>query len=146
SITVNNALPKITLNGPEIVDEGPTPQHYTFTVNDAGLDDAIFLSSLSVSDPTKAAISGQTFSGRSGSFDVTFSNDTQDSDNIRIQLAVRDSDSGVGSVTKEVIVNNVAPVVHAGNDATISEGLFHRDISFDDPGDDSWSATIDYGD
>ena len=42
---------------------------------------------------------------------------------------------------------NAAPVVNAGNDVTIDEGsIFFREGSFTDPGADTWSATVNYGD
>ena len=44
-------------------------------------------------------------------------------------------------------VINVAPTVAAGSDATIDKGgTFTRTGSFTDPGTDSWTATVDYGD
>ena len=44
-------------------------------------------------------------------------------------------------------VNNVAPVVSAGADATVNEGSLYGDSgSFTDPGADTWTATVDYGD
>jgi PKD repeat protein len=47
----------------------------------------------------------------------------------------------------EVTVTNVAPVVNAGPDATRDEGSqFTQNGSFVDPGDDVWTATVDYGD
>ena len=51
------------------------------------------------------------------------------------------------SATASVTVNNVAPVVDAGDDATIDEGdTFSSSGSFIDPGTDTWTATVDYGD
>jgi len=49
--------------------------------------------------------------------------------------------------TASVTVSNVAPVVDAGPDATINEGdIFSSSGSFTDPGADTWTATVDYGD
>jgi parallel beta-helix repeat protein len=49
--------------------------------------------------------------------------------------------------TLHVTVNNVAPTVNAGEDATIDEGsLFSSSGSFTDPGADTWVATVNYGD
>ena len=43
-------------------------------------------------------------------------------------------------------VSNVAPVVDVGADAAIDEGdTFVQSGSFSDPGSDSWTATVDYG-
>ena len=58
-----------------------------------------------------------------------------------------DDGSGVGSDTVVVTVNNVVPVVNAGSDTTINEGeTLSSSGSFTDPGTDTWTATIDYGD
>jgi hypothetical protein len=44
-------------------------------------------------------------------------------------------------------VINIAPTVDAGLDATFDEGdTFTYSGSFTDPGDDTWTATVDYGD
>lgn len=44
-------------------------------------------------------------------------------------------------------MNNVAPAVDAGAGGTIDEaGTFTGSGSFADPGADSWTATVDYGD
>jgi PKD repeat protein len=65
----------------------------------------------------------------------------------KVRLTVTDDDGGVGSDTMTVTVNNVAPVVDAGPDATINEGsAFSSAGSFTDPGADTWTATVDYGD
>jgi autotransporter-associated beta strand protein len=49
--------------------------------------------------------------------------------------------------TREVIVNNVAPTVFAGEDVTLAKGdTVTRSGSVSDPGADTWTATVDYGD
>lgn len=51
--------------------------------------------------------------------------------------------------TKSVVVHvvNVAPTVNAGPDGQKNEGdLFTQNGSFTDPGADTWTATVDYGD
>ncbi len=54
---------------------------------------------------------------------------------------------GNGQDTALVTVNNMAPQVNAGPDAAITEGdTFAQSGSFTDPGADSWTATVDYGD
>ena len=46
-----------------------------------------------------------------------------------------------------ILITNVAPSVSVGADATIDEGdTFTRSGSFTDPGADTWTATVDYGD
>ena len=64
-----------------------------------------------------------------------------------VTVTVTDDDGGAGTDTATVTVNNAAPVVNAGPDATINEGdTFSSLGSFTDPGSDSWTATVDYGD
>ncbi len=64
-----------------------------------------------------------------------------------VTVAVTDNDNGTGSDTALVTVGNLAPTVNAGPDAAIaSGGTFTSAGSFSDPGADTWSATVDYGD
>jgi uncharacterized repeat protein (TIGR01451 family) len=52
-----------------------------------------------------------------------------------------------GTDTFEVDVDNAAPVVAAGPDATIAPGgTFSSSGSFTDPGADTWTGTVNYGD
>jgi hypothetical protein len=70
-----------------------------------------------------------------------------DDGNYTVTVTVTDDDGGVGSDTMAVAVSNVAPVVDAGDAATIDEGsTLTRGGSFTDPGADTWTATVDYGD
>ena len=74
-----------------------------------------------------------------------------DDGDYRVTVSVRDDDMvdpewWVDSFF-DVFVGNVAPTVDAGADATVDEGsLFGRSGSFTDPGADSWTARVDYGD
>jgi len=65
-----------------------------------------------------------------------------------VTVTVTDDLGAEGSSSASVVVNNVAPTVDAGPDATILEGgTFESAGSFVDPGvDDTWTATVDYGD
>ena len=70
-----------------------------------------------------------------------------DNGSYTVTVTVSDDDSGVGTDSLTVTVSNVAPVVNAGPDATINEGdTFSGSGSFIDPGSDSWTATVNYGD
>jgi hypothetical protein len=52
-----------------------------------------------------------------------------------------------GNANSVVNVTNVAPSLSVGADATLNEGdLFARSGSFTDPGADTWTATVNYGD
>jgi uncharacterized repeat protein (TIGR03803 family) len=64
-------------------------------------------------------------------------------------VAVRATDESGIAVTARttVTVRNVAPTVSAGSDATLDPGdALERAGSFTDPGPDTWTATVDYGD
>ncbi len=64
-----------------------------------------------------------------------------------ITVTITDSGGldGTGSVDVEVL--NVAPTVDAGPDVTVEQGgSFTSSGSFVDPGADTWTATVDYGD
>jgi autotransporter-associated beta strand protein len=64
-----------------------------------------------------------------------------------IHLAWRDQFGGGNTGVLTTTVQNVAPVVTVGGDATIKpKKNFAREGSFSDPGADTWTATVDYGD
>jgi PKD repeat protein len=64
-----------------------------------------------------------------------------------VTLTVTDDDGSTDIATHTVTVQNVSPSVDAGADVTINEGdTFSSAGSFTDPGADSWTATVDYGD
>lgn len=64
-----------------------------------------------------------------------------------VTVVVTDDNGGSGSDTATVTVANVAPSVDAGPGASISEGSnFSSTGAFADPGGDTWTATVDYGD
>ena len=64
-----------------------------------------------------------------------------------LDLQVTDTSGESDTVSTTVTISNVAPSVTAGNPATINEGnTFTGSGSFTDPGADTWTATVDYGD
>ena len=81
-----------------------------------------------------------------GAIDLTSHFYAQDG-TFTVTVTVTDKDGGTDSDTFAIVVANVAPSVDAGGDATIDEGSsFSGAGSFSDPGADTWSATVDYGD
>jgi hypothetical protein len=88
---------------------------------------------------------GQTLTDGTGQ---NFSFTPVDNGTYTATYTVTDKDGGVGTDTAIVAVNNVAPTVSAGADASvIANTVFSRSGSFSDPGADSpWTATVDYGD
>ncbi|MFT7623243.1 MAG: hypothetical protein ACI9WU_002422, partial [Myxococcota bacterium] len=64
-----------------------------------------------------------------------------------VDSIITDDDGGVGVGTITVTVANVAPEVNAGPDTdTDDTGVFVRAGTFADPGADTWTATVNYGD
>ena len=64
-----------------------------------------------------------------------------------VTITASDDDGGVGVGTVTATVDNVSPLVFAGPHATVTTSeTFARTTSFADPGSDTWTATVDYGD
>jgi RHS repeat-associated protein len=64
-----------------------------------------------------------------------------------VTVRVADQDGHSGSATLSVQVNDVPPLVRAGGDQSIFEGqTLATTVSFQDPGLETWTATVDYGD
>ena len=62
-------------------------------------------------------------------------------------LSITDSGGYVQSDTIDVIVENSVPVVDAGPGASVQlGGTFSLSGHFFDPGQDSWTATVNFGD
>jgi DNA/RNA endonuclease G (NUC1) len=60
---------------------------------------------------------------------------------------IRDKDLAVSSYAADVTVNNVAPTIGAFAGASLLPGeTYSTSGSFTDPGPDSWTATVNYGD
>ncbi len=59
-----------------------------------------------------------------------------------------DKDGGFTDYTTTLGVNNVAPVVSAGGNETLTagSGVLSRSGSFTDPGADTWTARVNYSD
>ena len=137
-ITVGNVAPSVNAGADATINEGGTfTSAGSFT--DPGAD--TWTATVDYGDGAGAqplTLSGQTFA---------FSHVYADSGIFTVTVNVADDDGGVGSDTATVTVNNVAPSVNAGADATINEGgTFTSAGSFTDPGADGWTASVDYGD
>jgi DNA/RNA endonuclease G (NUC1) len=65
----------------------------------------------------------------------------------QVQLIVSDIFGWADTVTKAITIANVAPDIAAFAGATLLEGeRYSASGTFADPGDDSWTATVNYGD
>jgi PKD repeat protein len=140
-VTVNNVAPVVDAGADQTVNEGDTVNvNATFT--DAGSADTHTATidwgdgtPVDTVDPATSPVAGSHVYADNGVYTV--------------QVTVTDDDSGVGSDTLEVTVNNVAPVVDAGADQTVDEGdTVNLDpATFSDAGTgDTHTATIDWGD
>lgn len=66
-----------------------------------------------------------------------------------LQLTVTDNAGASTTDSMVVTVDNETPTLDAGADETLpvsAGGVFSRSLTFGDPGDDSWTATVDFGD
>ncbi len=69
-------------------------------------------------------------------------------DGAYVATVVLNNGTTTASTTTSVKVNNVAPAIAAQSDAALPANTtaFSRSIAFTDPGTDTFSATVDYGD
>jgi len=64
-----------------------------------------------------------------------------------VNIIITDDDGGVGTYDAQVTITNVAPVVDAGPDLVVETNIpWSREGFFTDPGMDTWSGTVDFGD
>jgi hypothetical protein len=140
AVTIDNVAPTATFNAPGSVSEGS----------------AIGLSLTGALDPSSADVAaglqyafdcGDGAGYNAFSATTTRSCATTDNGARTVKGKIKDKDNGVTEYTASVTINNVAPTVLAGADAALSEGgTFSQNGSFTDPGADTWSATVNYGD
>jgi subtilisin-like proprotein convertase family protein len=137
-VTVNNVGPVVDAGAGATIDEGDTFSG-SGSFADPGSD--TWTATVDYGDGTGAqslSLSGKTFS---------LSHSYADNGAYTVTIIVSDDDGVSGSDTVAVTVNNVAPFVDAGPDETIDEGdTFTRSGSFTDPGSDTWTALVNYGD
>ena len=70
-----------------------------------------------------------------------------DNGSFTVTIAVNDGAGGIGLDSFVVTVNNLSPTIYPGVDPVIFEGAtLNRVAPFTDPGADTWTATVDYGD
>lgn len=138
SAAVDNVAPTVDASSDATIDEGsvfaqsgsfadPDPDTWTATVN---YGDGSGIQPL--------ALTGRTFT----------LNHTYVDDGINaVEVCVTDDVGGIGCDTVTVTVSNVAPTVNVGGDVAIDESnTFAQSGSFTDPGADTWTATVNYGD
>ena len=142
TVTVNNADPAVSVSSGDLtIDEGDQFAGSGSFI-DAGVNDS-WSATVNYGDGS----GDQTLLLTDQSFALAHT--YPDDGEFTVTVTVSDADGGSGvNSTLTVTVNNVSPVVSAGDDQTIDEGdQFAGSGSFIDAGvNDSWSATVNYGD
>ncbi|MBI4339085.1 MAG: fibronectin type III domain-containing protein, partial [Chloroflexi bacterium] len=136
--TVKNVAPAVNAGPDAAINEGST-----FTSSGSFADPGADTWTATVSYGDGSGVQALPLAGK------TFALSHQYNDNgvYLVGVTVTDDDGGSGSDTAQVTVKNVAPAVNAGPDAAINEGsTFTSSGSFADPGADTWTATVSYGD
>ncbi|MEM7000739.1 MAG: PKD domain-containing protein, partial [Pseudomonadota bacterium] len=145
SVTVQNAPPVVEAGADQSVQVGSTLNLDPASFTDAGILDT-HTASIDWGDGTTEA--GAVSQG-SGSGTVAGSHAYAGEGTYTVTVTVTDDDGGVGSDTFDVVVTaapNTPPAVDAGPDASIQEGQnFSSAGQFVDPDDNTWTATVDYG-
>jgi PKD repeat protein/DNA/RNA endonuclease G (NUC1) len=134
-VKVNNVAPTIIdLTGDSSIDEGDTAT-FSATATDPGNDTLTYTWNLE--DGTQ--ISGT---------DVTISQRFVEDSEYDVNLTVTDEEGASATQTLTITVNNVAPIVEAGEDRTSNEGSSVTfNASFSDPGiTDTHTIAWDFGD
>jgi hypothetical protein len=138
SVTVANVAPVVEAGAGATINEGDT-----FTGSGSFTDPGADTWTATVDYGDGTGVQNLAIIGK----DFNLGHVYADSGLYTVTITVSDEDGGVGSDTTEVMVNNIAPTVDAGDDVSIDEGgVFVGSGSFTDPGADTWTATVDYGD
>jgi hypothetical protein len=63
-----------------------------------------------------------------------------------LEITIDDGLGGITTDTATITVNNISPEITIDSQSVDDDGNLTGSGSFTDPGDDTWSATVDYGD
>jgi YVTN family beta-propeller protein len=140
TVTVYNVAPTLEGGPDQTLNEGETVSLTSATFIDPGIQDT-HTATINWKDgsPVEAgAINAGTVSG---------SHVYPDDGVFTVDVCVSDDDKGVGCDSLQVIVNNVAPTVNAGQDSLTEEGTSIAFTgSFTDPGADTHTFSWNFGD
>ena len=137
-VTVDNVDPVVSAGADQTVDEGSL-----FSGSGSFTDPGADTWTATVDYGDGSGVQALTLNGKTFDLSHTYA----DNGTYTVIVTVEDEDAGSGSDQLVVTVDNVDPVVSAGADQTVDEGsLFSGSGSFTDPGADTWTATVDYGD
>jgi hypothetical protein len=139
AVNVGNLAPTLDLTGSGQSTEGSSYQMSLGSVVDAGSDT---VSEWRIDWNDGSPI--QVFASPPGTVPHVFADGPAQRS---VQVTLVDEDGQYVAATHLVSVANVAPVVEVGAAATIDAGVaVLRGGSFTDPGSDTWTAEVDYGD
>ncbi len=108
----------------------------------------VFLSGNDSSDPDGDAITyAWEFGDGTTGTGISPSHTYADNGTYLVKLTVTDTYGAESTVTTSVVVANVDPSVHVFAGGTLLKGeTYTGSTTFTDPGADTWTATVDYGD
>jgi PKD repeat protein len=137
-VTVDNVAPTVDAGSDDVIDEGDT-----FTGSGSFSDPGDYLWTATVDYGEGGGTVSLPLSGK----DFSLSNVYEQDGIYTVTVVVSDDDIS-SSDTLKVTVNNVAPRVSAPMDASGDEGsiITLDNFTFTDPGDDTWTASIEWGD
>lgn len=140
TVAVNNVAPMSNITGAP----DTNPEGTAIALSGSATDPSSVDTAAGFTYAWNVTKNGNSYASGSG---TSFSFTPDDNATYVVTLNATDKDSGTGSTSKPIAVTNVAPSVNAGTGATINEGAtFSSSGSFTDPGADTWTATVDYGD
>lgn len=137
TVQATNVAPVVTAGGNLLVNEGSV-FNLAGSFTDPGMD--TWLATVNYGDGVseQVMLSGQTF---------TASHVYADSGTYPVTVSLTDDDGATGIRNFSVAVANVAPSLTLGDDATVNAGqLFLREGLINDPGADTWTLAVNYGD
>jgi streptogramin lyase len=134
-----NNVPTISLGGNTTIDEGSL---FTSIGSFADADANVWTGTVNYGDG-----SGTTTLALNSNKTFDLNHTYADNGNYTVSVAVDDGAGGRGTATVSVNVLNVTPKLNAGSNTSINEGgTFSQTGSFIDPGSDTWTGSVDYGD
>ena len=135
-LTVNNVAPTVAADSDEVtVDEGDTAEN-TGTFSDPGVDTVTVTASIG------------TISQGAGTWSWSFATTDGPDESQTVEITAIDSDGAENSITFDLDVLNVAPVLEISGDRAVDVGTPYRlSLVSKDPGEDTITQwTIDWGD